>query len=417
MIPFVNREKELEEIAKLRGLIVIIGRRRVGKTSLIIRSLTKSDLYSQAIQSSKELQLQQVYDDIKQSLSFKIEPKSWVEFFEILDISQFTGILCLDEFPYLVASDPSLPSIIQRWIDHRKNKQITLILSGSSQRIMYHTFLDQRAPLYGRATKILNIAPMNYSNFCQALDLQANNEDAFQLFSLVGGIPRYWELLDTSKSVLENAENLYFYFSAFLENEPQKLLIDEKMEGMAPINVFEAIGRGAHRVSEIATKTGISQTDIYRPLSLLQGINLIKREIPFGELEKNSKKSLYFIVDPVILFWYSVYSPHRSRWHLYSVLEKERLIRQHASVVFEAVCRKQFKESKRYWEKNLEIDIVYQKDLLSIELIEVKFKFLEENERKSLLSKLEIKYKESKLSQKYIKISFKICDLNYLSSL
>ena len=77
-------------------------------------------------------------------------------------------ILCLDEFPYLVNSDPSLPSMLQRWLDHSQPKQSLLLLSGSSTRMMNDLFLNRSAPLYGRARKLVHVRPMSYAAFCGA---------------------------------------------------------------------------------------------------------------------------------------------------------------------------------------------------------------------------------------------------------
>src|SRR3990167_1297051 len=171
-LEFVNRAQELKELdahAKLGGLLVLFGRRRVGKTRLLTHWLTRrKGLYSQAIEASKEQQLQQVLEDVRHGLSTSLVPRTFGELLEVLDHEPRDFVLCLDELPYLVASDPSLPSVLQRWVDHRKKKGSTLILSGSSTRMMSDLLLSRSAPLVGRARKVLEIAPMSYAAFCKA---------------------------------------------------------------------------------------------------------------------------------------------------------------------------------------------------------------------------------------------------------
>ena len=154
-LSFTNRTaelKELESATTAGGLLVVFGRRRVGKTRLLAHWLKpRKGLYSQAIEGSKEIQLEQVFRDIQDRLTTSLVPKSWAELFELLGLQKERLILCLDEFPYLVAADPSLPSVLQRWLDHGKPKQFLLILSGSSTRMMNNLFLNRSAPLYGRA--------------------------------------------------------------------------------------------------------------------------------------------------------------------------------------------------------------------------------------------------------------------------
>src|SRR4051812_45918480 len=132
-LDFVNRTEELaqlDEHARAGGLLVVFGRRRVGKTRLLTRWLARhGGHYSQAIEASKEQQVQQVVDDLR--LPSAIVPKTFGELLELLDLQSKDFVLCLDELPYLVAADPSLPSVLQRWLDHRKRKKSSLILSGS----------------------------------------------------------------------------------------------------------------------------------------------------------------------------------------------------------------------------------------------------------------------------------------------
>ena len=164
-LPFVNRTAELVELDAFRrhgGLLVVFGRRRVGKTRLLSRWLRScGGLYSQAIEATREQQLQQIAEDVGKQWGGTLLPRTWPEFFELLDLKKLTQPLCLDEFPYLVAADPSLPSVLQRWLDHRTTKT-ALIVSGSSTRMMNDLFLNRGAALYGRARKLLRVEPMRY---------------------------------------------------------------------------------------------------------------------------------------------------------------------------------------------------------------------------------------------------------------
>src|SRR5258708_20015506 len=119
---FVNREEELLELdaAAMRGgLLVVFGRRRVGKTRLLRQWLQARDgLYSQAIEAQRDLQIQQVFADLHPQLETQLVPKTWPELFEILTLQKRRWVLCLDEFPYLTAVDASLPSQLQKSLDH-----------------------------------------------------------------------------------------------------------------------------------------------------------------------------------------------------------------------------------------------------------------------------------------------------------
>ena len=137
---FTNRADELRELdaaAKAGGLLVVFGRRRVGKTRLLTHWLKpRNGLYSQAIEAAAAIQIEQVMRDIGPALKTNITPKTWVELLELFSRQKGHSILCLDEFPYLVASDSSLPSVLQRWLDHQRPKTFTLVLAGSSASAM-----------------------------------------------------------------------------------------------------------------------------------------------------------------------------------------------------------------------------------------------------------------------------------------
>ncbi|MBM2805725.1 MAG: hypothetical protein HW419_3618, partial [Deltaproteobacteria bacterium] len=286
-LPFTNRELELHELnaaAKRGGLLVVYGRRRVGKTRLLGEGLNaRQGLYSQAIEAPREMQIQQVFQDISGSLETRIVPKSWAELFEILALQKRRWILCIDEFPYLTAVDPTLPSQLQKWLDHSLPRGCLLILAGSSTRMMHDLFLHRAAPLYGRAAKLMHISPMSYAAFCQACVQKEADLESFEKFSCVGGIPKYWEFVEQGQDVVALAEALYFDFAPFMEQEPQRILRDEGITGVNAAAVLEAIGRGAERPSEIAARLGTAQTNLSRLLQQLLDLSILVRELPFGE--------------------------------------------------------------------------------------------------------------------------------------
>jgi AAA+ ATPase superfamily predicted ATPase len=333
-LTFTNRTAELKELdaaATASGLLVVFGRRRVGKTRLLAHWLKPHHgLYSQAIEAAKETQLEQVFRDIQDRLTTAIVPKSWAELFELLTLQKRQLIFCLDEFPYLVAADPSLPSVLQRWLDHDKPRHFLLILSGSSTRMMNDLFLNRSAPLYGRARKLLHIEPMSYAAFCMACRLNPADMESFTRFALVGGIPKYWEFVESKASAIDLADELFFGFAPYLDQEPVRILRDEGISGANAVSVLEVIGRGAEKPSEMAARLGTVQTNLSRLLQQLLDASVLAREIPFGESPRSTKKTRYRIQDPALRFWFRVYSPHRTRWQHYSKAEKLKLLHDHS---------------------------------------------------------------------------------------
>ena len=403
-LKFVNREAELgvlDEAARRGGLWVVFGRRRVGKTRLLRQWLDKrGGMFSQALEGPVALQVGQVFADIRAQLATRLEPRSWEDLLEILGLQNTPWVLCLDEFPYLTAKDPSLPSRLQRWLDHGLPEGCLLVLSGSSMRMMNDLFLHRAAPLYGRAHKLLHIGPMDYQAFCQACGLDARSEGTFEQFACVGGIPKYWEFIEPGQNAERLAESLFFDFAPYMEQEPRRILSDEGVPGTNALGVLEAVGRGAARVSEIAARLGTAQTNLSRLLQQLMDASVLARDLPYGESSRTSKRTLYRIQDPAMRFWFSVYSPHRSLWRTYPSAMRKLLIHGHAASVFVDWCRSLYPGARRHWEKSVEFDLVCPDPDHPAGLLvgEAKWKRLSKSEHASVLRDLQERWRRSALA-------------------
>lgn len=432
ILEFVNRNRELELLNashKKYGMVVLYGRRRIGKSNLINHWLLKSRLRGcrvQAIQGTSETQIKSIYDDLKEFFSIDIEPNTWAQLFQLIESIKGPFVLALDEFPYLVEADSSVPSLFQKWIDNKKKKDLQLMFMGSSQHMMYSVFLEKSSPLFGRAYREIKLEPMGYENFCEALNI-TRSQKSFELFTLVGGVPKYWEYIDPNLSLEKNIENLFFSYSAFLENEPQKLLKDERIEGLIPLSVLDCIGRGTHKPSDIAARMGVNQSHLSRTFNALLDGHFLKKDICFGESSKNPKKVLYQIQDYAFCFWYQIYTPYQTRWSRLTDEEQRHLLQLYFSRVFEEYVRKQFNGGQRYWEsikikntngkivtKGIELDVLYfdENNPKQLVVIEVKYKKLTSKQRTEILTELKQKWTQTKLAPLYNNPIFKVIDLN-----
>ena len=422
-LEFVNREQELRELDKAKqrgGIFVVYGRRRIGKTRLLTQWLQSHEgLYSQAIEAQRDLQIEQVYQDLRARIDTQITPKTWPELLEILSLQKHPWSLCLDEFPYLTAVDASLPSQLQKWVDHSLPPGCLLILAGSSTHMMHDLFLHRSAPLYGRAAKFLHVKPMDYAAFCRACRQNPLDMETFEKFACVGGIPKYWEFVEVRQGVVELADSLYFDFAPYMEQEPQRILRDEGVVGLNALTVLEAVGRGAERPSEIASRLGTAQTNLSRLLQQLLDASILRRDLPFGESIRSTKKTLYRIQDPTMRFWFRVYSPHQTLWRTYLTAQKRQLIHEHAATVFEDVCRARFPGAQRYWERSVELDLVAPDpdDSKRLLVAEVKWRRLTASERKKTLLKLEDKWSACSLHTRYPHVRFEVFDADFLGTL
>lgn len=345
---FVDRTEETKRLkeALKRGkpsLVVVYGRRRLGKSTLIKRVLSDRDAYFLSDRSEGPHQrtllakvLAQIFPDFD-----KLTYPDWETLFLAINYRAdrpFT--LCLDEFPYLVEQSPELPSVLQKLVDDKQMKY-NLVLCGSSQNMMYGLSLDATAPLYGRANAIMRLAPIRLPYIQEALNIDATQ--AIEEYAVWGGVPRYWELREDRTSLEDALWHNIFSVNGTLYEEPVKLFQDDVKDMVKTATIMSYIGTGAHRLSEIAARCDEPATNLSRPLKKLIDLGFLSKDIPFGSDEKNTKKSLYKIADPLMAFYYQFVVPNRSFIELGRRLPlKQALTAQfskYVSLQWENLCR------------------------------------------------------------------------------
>jgi len=345
---FVDR---IDETARLKdalarersSLVVMYGRRRLGKSTLIKRVLSDNDVYFLADRSEGHHQrtllakvIAQVFPDFD-----KLTYPDWESIFRAVNYrtdKRFT--LCLDEFPYLVEQSPELPSVLQKLVDEKQLKY-NLVLCGSSQNMMYGLFLDSTAPLYGRADEIMRLAPIRLPYIQEALLLNAMN--AIEEYAVWGGVPRYWELRENRSSLDDALWRNILSVNGTLYEEPIKLFQDDVKDIVKTSTIMSYIGTGANRLSEIAARCNEPATNLSRPLKKLIDLGFLEKDVPFGIDEKNAKKSFYKIADPFMAFYYQFVVPNRSFIELGRRLPIEQALTAHfseyVSMQWEKLCR------------------------------------------------------------------------------
>jgi uncharacterized protein len=352
---FLDRTAELTALAELAddtgGLAVVWGRRRVGKTRLLVEWCEREGgVYAVADQSGAETQ--RAY--LARALATRIPGFADVTYpdWERLlarvaadaAARSFRGPIVIDELPYLVTSSPELPSVLQRWIDHdAKRARLRVALAGSSQRMMQGLVLGADAPLYGRARVLIELRPLAPRHLPAALGSSAAAE-LVEHWAAWGGVPRYWELAAGKPgSVRDRVVALALDPLGPLFTEPERLLLEEAPSALEVRPLLDAIGAGAHRLSEIAGRLGRPATSLSRPLDRLLGMGLIRRETPYGEPPRGGKRSLYKIDDPFLRLWFRVVAPNRAVLVTGSRASRLALLDEHWDLLlgqaWEELCR------------------------------------------------------------------------------
>lgn len=365
---FVDRTKETSRLQKLLmmekpSFMVVRGRRRLGKSTLIKRVLTDKDIYYEADKTAAPNQWRQI-----STMAAQIFPgldavvyTSWESLLMAINYRVTEKVtLCLDEFPYLVDVSPELPSIIQKLLDGGQLRY-NLILCGSSQRMMYNLLYDESSPLYGRGGADFRMSPIRLPYMQEALKLSA--EDTIKEYAIWGGVPRYWVLRENNADAEEALFEHVMSSQGILYEEPQHLFRDDVSDLVKISTLMAIVGNGANRLKEIASRLQETATNLSRPLTKLIDLGYLQREIPFGESPKSTKKTLYRVADPFLSFYYRYVAPNRSFIELerYAPIKAQMEVSMNGFIAgwWEKICRDAvtgntidgitYGEARRWW--------------------------------------------------------------------
>ncbi len=334
-LPFLDRENELARLKNAfadpgGALVVIYGRRRCGKSRLLHEALdAERDVYFVADLRDAAVQRESLAAEIARKIRGfdSVRYPDWSSLLAAwAERAPEGSVLVVDEFPYLAQVSPELPTVLQRTWDRSAARPLRLTLCGSSQRMMHGLVLDRTAPLYGRAREILKVEPL--SPRWLPVALRVSGVEAVEAYSVWGGLPRNWELAAGYAGLGEAIRALVLDKRGVLHSEPPRLLLDDMRSGVQASSILSLIGSGVHRIGEIAARLQKPATALARPVAGLVDLGHVRREVPFGESPRSSKRSLYRLADPFLAFWYRFVQPNESLLELDLVDAVHERVRQ-----------------------------------------------------------------------------------------
>lgn len=382
MTEFINRTEELARLRELYAsdsaeLVVIWGRRRIGKTRLLSESLRGRDdaVYYQATETTAKNQLEAFVADASEAYSDTTRlQRDWETLLEYL--IDHDAIIVLDEFPYIADADEQLPSLIQRLWDHDvADSTTTLVLTGSAIGMMHDLTLDGTAPLYGRISQNPSGKfPIDQLEFGPAMEFFPEYDPEEQIFAhgVYGGVPHYLQAVDDTQSLEKNITRTLLAQQGSLHEEPELILRMEVDEVKRFFAILQAIAKGNRTRNEIAGDAGIDANSSSYYLDRLEDLELIEPDYPVTADPTRSRKRRYRISDHLFRFWFRFVHGRGGRYEMYGDTAYSELVEPElpdfVSDTFEQLCQQAVPTlypdlrltdlPGRWWHQEHEIDVV-----------------------------------------------------------
>ena len=352
---FIGRKREMEklesEYSRDSSFVVIYGRRRVGKTTLIKEFLKdKTAFYFLATEEIESQSMKRLAGVVARTTKNRLLQNAtftdWLNLFQVIaDYEpEKKKVFVIDEFPYLVKTNSAFPSILQNaWDEVLKDKKVMLILSGSLIGMMQKHALSYDSPLYGRRTSQMRLAPLLFTDIYVVRSLSFT--ESVEQYAVTGGVPKYLEFFEDGRELTEQIKDAVLSKNGFLYEEPFFLLKSESMTAVNYFSIIKAIADGNHKIGKIAGALGIESSKLTPYLSTLSDLGFVEKRTPVTEKNpEKSRKGLYFIADNFIRFWFKYVYPYKGELELDNmqiVLEemKKDFETKFVAFAYEDICK------------------------------------------------------------------------------
>lgn len=323
---FIGRVSELQSLNKIYQspegkLVVIYGRRRIGKSRLIEQFiLEKKHLRFEGLEQGRtQIQINNFTADLAQqlndSLLAQVKISTWLPILDYLTTffanNREKCILFLDEFQWLCVNQSKLVSLIKKYWDLYWSKQgVMLILCGSVSSFMTKRVISSKA-LYGRINLEICLQPLNPVESFQLLDGKRSPDEVLHYILLLGGIPKYLKEIDANKSFDQNINELFFTQNSILSNDYERIFYSQFKEYTLYEQIVHFLKEFPKSLEEVAKKIRIvSGGGVKSYLKNLEKALFVTGYIPYDKTP-TSKLIKYKLTDEYLRFYFKYVEPHR----------------------------------------------------------------------------------------------------------
>ncbi|MDI6737861.1 MAG: ATP-binding protein [Nanoarchaeota archaeon] len=418
MIPqFINRKQELQFLEEAyrssrAEMIVLYGRRRIGKTEIITHFCKgKPHIYYLCTEDSEKNNMDALIsmfgEYLEKPIMKELKAESWMQIFkrfiELLGKNEKKIVIAIDEFPFLISLNRGITSIfLKLWDEMLKKENIMLIISGSSVSMMETDVLGYKSPLYGRRTgqwKVQMMELKHLGSFFPGYSI----EELVQAYGILGGVPAYLQEFENSKNIFENIKDAILQKGKYLYQEVEFMLKQEFREQRTYLAILKKMALGFNSIGKLCAETGMDKANLSKYLAVLEETGIIRHILPLGK----KRGGIYAIDDPFFNFWLKMAAPHQAEIESGNAKNVAKVIEKgfpgYMGRMFEAICERQILSGglkapinitgvAKWWHKDKEIDIIaIDENKREALFIECKWQDLREKEAEKILAGLKEK--------------------------
>ncbi len=412
---FYGRADELRLMGQLYqkspSFLVITGRRRIGKTTLVREFIRSRPSIYFFVDNHKKIDL--LMEEYSHILSNHFELPS---FFSIQKPSDLFAFLIQIKEPIIVVFDefqrfnqiypPFYTELQHAWDQRPEDSKLFLIVTGSSIGMMNRIFMGGGAPLFKRADTRITIRPFGVTEILPVLDdlTSLSLEEKLKIFYLFGGIIHYYYLFDkfSCRNFPDILEKIIFNDFGPLRREISDILVEEfGSEHASYHTIIAALAGGKTSMKEIGDRAGIAVTSLHPYLeNLINLLGIVTYQVPVGDEKGRSRLGRYFLTDPFFRFYARFVYPNMSTfeagnyssliaavddgWNSYAGRCFEDLVRE----ILKNTLLNQYDSIGSWWNrKGNEIDIVATGSDRTL-VVECKYRDLTENQARDIIEKV-----------------------------
>lgn len=402
--PFIGRRKELELLegcaaSRRSSFVPIYGRRRVGKSRLILRFLQDHPgIYYVGKRAPAQMQRREFMREAARALErpglASLEAPGWREALLAIGeagVDRRPLIIALDEFQWMVGSSPELPSVLQELWDRewQPSGGVILILCGSLVGFMEREILGKQSPLFGRRTAQIRLRPFAFREAAE-FHPRLSRPDRAALYFLCGGVPAYLRAMSQERSLASNIEQALLSETSPLFVEPDFLLREELREVEVYHAVLTVLARGTMPAKQVADQTQLKLSSLHYYLRTLMELGYVARIYPLTTRRPRKHEVRYALQDPLLRFWFRFVEPNLTFIqqlgpHAAMTERVKPGLAAYFGSCFERLCREALPplledqgirtavDVGQYWAPDVQVDVVGLRDDRVIELGECKW--------------------------------------------